>query len=128
MAYPPTMLPASSWQSVMDTLGDHFGDNAELGTQTARKIADFLARNAAGAGQGRYAEGTWRWTLERTPPARLTETDYFRGQHHEIPARMVTDNPGVRSFARCETCHRGAEQGDFDEQGVHIPGYGNWDD
>jgi len=35
---------------------------------------------------------------------------------------------GVGSFARCEACHRGAEQGDFDEHGVRIPGHGNWDD
>jgi hypothetical protein len=41
---------------------------------------------------------------------------------------MVTGNPEVVSFSRCETCHRGAEQGDFDEHGVRIPGYGRWDD
>ncbi|MCG6863623.1 MAG: diheme cytochrome c [Chromatiaceae bacterium] len=128
LAYPPIMLPVPSWKGVMGALGDHFGDNAELDTQTARKIADFLARNAAGAGQGRYAEGTWRSTRGRTPPLRLTETDYFRGQHHEIPVRMVMDNPGVGSFSRCDACHRGAERGDFDEHGVRIPGYGDWDD
>jgi hypothetical protein len=28
-AYPPTMLPAASWERVMAGLGAHFGDNAD---------------------------------------------------------------------------------------------------
>ena len=128
MAYPPTMLPARSWRGMMSSLEDHFGDNAELDKETADQISAFLARNAAGIGMGEYGERSWRATRERNPPLRITLTDYFRGQHHEIPAKMVAGNPDVGSFSRCETCHRGADQGDFDEHGVRIPGYGHWDD
>jgi len=128
MAFPPSMLPAASWQAMMGNLGDHFGDNAELDSRIAGQIAGFLARNAAGDGRGRYAEGAWRSTRGQTPPLRITEMDYFRGQHHEIPAQMVKGSPGVGSFARCESCHAGAKQGDFDERGVRIPGYSHWDD
>jgi len=128
MAYPPTMLPADSWQEMMISLDDHFGDNAELDAATASQIGAYLAANAAGKGGGEYGERAWRATRDRTPPLRISQTDYFRGQHHEIPAKMVTGNPDVVSFSRCETCHRGAEQGDFDEHGVRIPGYGRWDD
>jgi hypothetical protein len=128
MAYPPFMLPAASWNRIIGALGDHFGDDAELDAATAGQIADFLARNSAGGGRGDYAEGTGPAIKSRMPPPRITSTDYFRGQHHEIPAKMVTDNPDVGSFARCETCHEGAERGDFDERGVRIPGYFRWDD
>ena len=128
MAYPAAMLPSASWQGMMGSLEDHFGDNAELDSGTAGQIAAFLSRNAAGKGRGGYGERSWRATRGRNPPLRITGTDYFRGQHHEIPAKMVTGNPDVGSFSRCETCHRGAEQGDFDEHGVRIPGYGRWDD
>ena len=128
MAYPPTLLPTPSWRGMMGSLEDHFGDNAELDTGTADQISTFLARNAAGEGRGEYGERSWRATRDRTPPLRITQTDYFLGQHHEIPAKMVAGNPDVGSFSRCETCHRGAEQGDFDEHGVRIPGYGRWDD
>ena len=128
MAYPPTMLPARSWRGMMSSLEEHFGDNAELDKETADQISAFLARNAAGIGMGEYGERSWRATRERNPPLRITLTDYFRGQHHEIPAKMVAGNPDVGSFSRCETCHRGADQGDFDEHGVRIPGYGHWDD
>ena len=128
MAYPASMLPSASWLGMMGSLEDHFGDNAELDSDTADQIASFLSRNAADEGRGEYGERSWRATRDRTPPLRITRTDYFRGQHHEIPAKMVTGNPDVGSFSRCETCHRGAEQGDFDEHGVRIPRYGRWDD
>ncbi len=128
LAYPPSMLPAASWQGMMGALEAHFGDNAELDAPTAEQLAVFLERNAAGNRRGEYSERTWRATRDRAVPMRITETDYFRGQHHEIPMKMVTGNPDVGSFSRCETCHRGADQGDFDEHGVRIPGYGRWDD
>jgi len=128
IAYPPSMLPASSWQDMMGALENHFGDNAELDAPTAEQIALFLERNAAGKGLGEYSERSWRATRDRRAPIRITQTDYFRGQHHEIPANMVSGNPDVGSFSRCDACHRSADEGDFDEHGVSIPGYGRWDD
>jgi hypothetical protein len=59
---------------------------------------------------------------------RISETDYFRGQHHEIGRNMVEDNPKVGSFSRCEVCHANADQGSFRERDVRIPGYARWDD
>jgi len=128
MSYPPAMLPAASWRAMMGNLEDHFGDDAELDVATASQITAFLTGNSAGRGRGEYGERSWRATQGQTPPLRITRTDYFRGQHHEIPAKMVTGNPDVVSFSRCETCHEGADQGDFDEHGVRIPGYGRWND
>lgn len=128
LAFPPSMLPAASWQGMMGTLSEHFGDNAELDKATADQITAFLDENAAGEARGEYALRSWRATRGLAPPMRITETDYFLGQHHEIPAKMVAGNPDVVSFSRCETCHRGADQGDFNEDGVRIPGYDRWDD
>jgi len=128
LAYPAAMLPAPSWQLVMASLADHFGDNAELDPGKSREIGEFLARHAAAPSRGNYAERTWRATRDRTPPMRITQTDYFRGQHHEIPGPMVAGNPEVGSFSRCEACHTRADQGIFDEHEVRIPGHGRWDD
>jgi hypothetical protein len=128
MAYPPALLPAASWEGVMAGLADHFGDNAELDSATSREISAFLVRNAADRARGEYAERTRRATRDRTPPLRITQTDYFRGQHHEIPASMVTANSDVGSFSRCEACHGRADQGIFEEHEVRIPGHGRWDD
>ena len=128
MAYPPTTLPPASWQGMMGSLDDHFGDNAELDAATAERITAFLARHAAAKGRGEYAERAWMATRGRTPPMRITQTDYFLGKHHEVPAKMVQENQAIGSFSRCDACHSGAERGDFAEHGVRIPGYGRWDD
>lgn len=128
LAYAPALLPKASWERVMANLEDHFGDNAELDPTVNREISTYLVRHAAGRSRGEYAERTWRSTQNRTPPLRITETDYFRGQHHEIPSSMVAKNPDVGSFSRCETCHGRADRGIFEEHEVRIPGHGRWDD
>lgn len=128
LTYPPSLLPAASWRAMMGNLEDHFGDNAELDVATAKQITLYLEQYAAGKGRDEHSERSWHATRGRTPPLRITETDYFRGQHHEIPTKMVKGNPEVGSFSRCEACHKGADTGDFDEYGVQIPGYDRWDD
>ena len=128
LAFPPALLPAGSWEAVMAGLGDHFGDNAELDPTTTREITGFLVQNAAGPRSGEYGERSWRATRDQTPPLRITETDYFLGQHHEIPQAMITANQEIKSFSRCEACHGRADQAIFDENEVRIPGHGRWDD
>lgn len=115
IAYPPDMLPAASWHQLMVSLDDHFGDNAELDATGTAEIGAFLTR---------YSDQ--RPIANR--PARITQTRWFRAQHHEIPARMVTNNPAVQVFSRCDACHTRAMQGSFNEHEVRIPGYGRWDD
>lgn len=127
MAYPPPLLPAASWNGIMNALDDHFGDNAELDAASAAKIADYLERYGAGNVRSKYGDRTARASLGMTP-ARITETDYFVGQHHEIPRKMVEDNAGIMRFSHCEACHTRAADGSFDEHQVRIPGYGRWDD
>ncbi len=127
LPYPPPLLPQASWKKLMDGLADHFGDNAELDRNNAETIRAYLDRHAAGPDRGRYGARMHRATAGQAP-TRITETDYFRAKHHEIPTRMVTDNPKVASFSQCQDCHPGAEQGNFDEHQVVIEGYGRWDD
>ena len=128
IAYPPGMLPAVSWQATIASLDDHFGENAELDLETRVRIQDYLGDHAAAPGNGDYAERMWRATRGMAAPLRITETDYFVGQHHEIPLNMVTGNPEVRSFSRCDACHAGAADGDFDEHDIRIARHGKWDD
>jgi len=126
-AYQPGLLPAASWQRIMDGLADHFGENAELDQETAVQLRAYLIANAADrVGTGR-SPGIAN-SLRGSAPLRFTETTYFRRQHHEIPARAVKDNPEVGSFSRCDACHTGAAEGSYDEHGVRIPGFGRWED
>jgi hypothetical protein len=128
MAYPPTMLPQVSWQALMATLDDHFGDNAELEQTKAAKIQLYLSRHSAGQGKGRYSERMWHATKGMAAVLRISDTDYFKGKHHEISPALLKNNPELSSFSQCQACHTQADKGSFDEHQVIIPGHGRWDD
>ena len=126
MAYPPEMLPQQSWQALMTSLDDHFGDNAEFDATRAARIGAFLQRYSIDAGaEADHRRGP---RMQVSYPARITQSRWFRAQHHEIPVRMVTNNPDIGSFSRCDACHTRGMQGSFNEHEVRIPGYGRWDD
>ena len=61
-------------------------------------------------------------------PGRITETPCFRAEHHELPRRLVEDNPDVGSLARCPACPETAARGRFDDDAVQIPGLARWED
>lgn len=118
LAYPAGMLPAASWATLMAGLSDHFGESAELQPPLVATIARYLMTHSAQPG-----DRVLRRVRESTP-LRITELPYFIRQHHEIPKRMVTENPEVGGFSNCGACHQNATGGDFNEDRVSIPGYG----
>jgi hypothetical protein len=128
LAYPPGLLPARSWTRIMDDLGDHFGDNAELSAAEAEPIRAYLQAQAADRGARGRAHSVAASLGPDQAPLRIAATPWFRRQHHEIPASMVASNPQVGAFGNCQACHRGAENGSFDEHRARIPGYPYWDD
>ena len=128
MAYPPALLPGVAWRMLMASLDEHFGENAELDAETRTLIEGYLGTYSADGRSGLYGERIRRSIRNTTTPLRITETDYFIGQHHEIPRNMVLDNPDVKRFSRCEACHSRAGEGTFSEHDIRIPGYGRWDD
>ena len=129
MAYPPGLLPTRSWEKMMAGLEDHFGENAELDSATTTELTRFLIENSADAEpQYRRSRHITRDLSTESVPLRITELAYFRHEHDEIPARLVTANPKVNSFSNCNACHQKAELGSFSEREIMIPGYGKWDD
>jgi hypothetical protein len=109
VAYPPQLLPASSWRALMSGLDKHFGSDASLDPRTAASIAAFLEKNA---GRDR--------SPSRTPALRITETRWFVHEHDEVPDR-VWKNPQVKSAANCTACHVDGDKGNFDEHNIRIP-------
>lgn len=129
MAYPPSLLPASSWARVMGQLDNHFGDNAELGNKSVHdSILVFLLNNSADQSSLRMVRKMQRSVDINTSPLRITQLPYFRHEHNEIPMRMISVNEKVNSLSNCNACHQKADQGLFDEHSINIPGYGRWDD
>lgn len=127
-AYQPGWLPARSWKHLMNTLDDHFGENAELDDTTRNKITEYLVANAADRKPNRQSQRILRSLRNGKPTLRISELLYIRREHHEIPRRMIEDNPKVGSRSNCQACHTQADKGYFDEHGVIIPRYGPWED
>ncbi|MDQ3262715.1 MAG: diheme cytochrome c [Myxococcota bacterium] len=106
LAYPPRMLPGASWAKLLGGLEDHFGQNAELDAQTREVLRTYLEANA-GPDRGET-------------PLRITELRFWRREHRKLPAE-VWRRKAVGTRANCQACHRSADQGSFDEDGVRIP-------
>ena len=118
-----------SWEKVMASLDDHFGENAELDSATADELTRFLVDNSADAVPNyRRSRKITRDLPNESIPLRITELAYFQHEHREIPDRLITANPDVASLSNCNACHQKAELGSFSEREINIPGYGQWDD
>jgi hypothetical protein len=110
MAYPPGMLPASSWSRMMKGLDQHYGTDASLDPAMVRQISTWLEAHA----------GTYQRVREAPPQDRITQSAWFERKHRAVePA--VWKRAAVGSRANCMACHTRADQGDFDDDRVRIP-------
>jgi len=128
-AYQPGLLPQQSWQKIMAGLENHFGDNAELNTDTNREILQYLTANSADKVEFRRSRRIML-SIASLPaaPMRITDIPYIRHQHNEIPQRMISGNKKVVSLSHCDACHQNVQTGSFSERHIRIPGFGRWDD
>lgn len=110
VAYPPGMLPAASWQRLMNNLPNHFGTDASLDADTVKQLTAWLTANA----------GTYKRVSSAPPDDRITRSPWFVREHDEVAA-STWKLPAVKSAANCAACHQRADQGDFNEHNVRIP-------
>ena len=110
VAYPPGMLPASSWQRLVTHLPNHFGTDASLDPAAVKELSTWLGANAA----------TGRRAAESPPEDRITRSAWFTRQHDEVPA-ATWKRASIKSASNCAACHTGADRGDFNEHNVRIP-------
>lgn len=109
-AYPPALLPKESWQRLMGNLDKHYGTDASLDAPAQKAIGDWVL---AHAGSGKRARSA-------PPEDRITRGDWFIREHREVPKAAWT-RPAIKSASNCSACHRGANEGDYDEDRVSIP-------
>jgi hypothetical protein len=107
VAYPPALLTASGWRTVMSGLDRHFGSDASLDDKTRADITRFLESQAGKSARIASKDG------------RITGTVWFRHEHDEIPARVW--RTGVKSPAQCQACHTGAGKGRYGEDEIRMP-------
>lgn len=127
-AYQPGLMPARSWQKLMENLENHFGDNAELETEEQKALTDYLVKNAAEFSNHKRSVKIMRSLSKDQTVIRITEIPYIVRKHEKLSSKMVAGNPEVKSISYCEKCHTRAETGSYSERDINIPGYGSWDD
>ncbi len=110
MAFPAVLLPARSWEALAGNLKDHFGEDASLGADATTAIKDYLVANAADA-SGKV-RGMARGVPADQTPLRITELPRFKGEHGRFSEATMKK---VGSMSNCAGCHRGAEQGYFED-------------
>ncbi|MEY4155970.1 MAG: hypothetical protein RJB64_691 [Pseudomonadota bacterium] len=112
VAYPPGLLPATSWQRLMGGLSKHYGVDASLEANSLREISGWLKTHA----------GPFKRGVEEPPQDRITKSAWFMRKHneHEV-APAVWKRTAVGSPANCAACHSNAAQGNFNERDIRIP-------
>jgi hypothetical protein len=110
IAYPPGMLPAASWQRLMQDLPRHFGTDASVDAATQKELTQWLTVNA----------GTGKRVREAPPEDRISRSAWFIREHREV-APATWQRPMIKSAANCAACHTDADKGDFDERSIRIP-------
>lgn len=108
--FPPGLLPADSWQRLMNDLPRHFGTDASVDAATQKALNVWLT---AYAGSGKRARTA-------PPEDRITRGDWFVREHREVPA-AAWKRASIKSAANCSACHEGAAQGMYDEHSIRIP-------
>jgi hypothetical protein len=115
MVFPPQFLPKRSWQKLLETLSDHFGENASFDEAQRQAVLDYLLAHAADSPQaGREGQKFAQSIAAGQTPLRITDTPRWVQEHREVPAARWQD-PTVKSKANCLACHKGAEQGVYED-------------
>ncbi|MFZ1774942.1 MAG: hypothetical protein WAT78_13410 [Rhizobiaceae bacterium] len=106
IAFPPRLLPATSWDAMMGGLAEHFGENAALDAASTEAIRAYLNANAGKpSAKAFYPDGK--------PMLRISELSWFV---HEHGAKMsAKEEKKAGTWANCAACHAGAEKGQFDD-------------
>jgi mono/diheme cytochrome c family protein len=118
-AYQPGLLPSESWQKILDSTADHFGETVDFDTGAREEISGYLNSNAANTSSSELSQKIMR-CLDGRIPVRITNIPCIRKKHHEIPQKVV-NRPSVGSWSNCIACHRTADRGVYDDDWVSIP-------
>lgn len=114
MAFQPAFLPARAWNRMMDELANHFGEDASLPADKVQAIRAYMTANAGDVVTQGRARKYMQWVAPGGTPQRITENPDFQRKHRRISDQAWTD-PKVVTRSNCPACHRGADQGWFED-------------
>jgi len=108
--YPPFLLPSKSWVSMMDTLQNHFGDDASLDAATTESIKAFLVKNSAETSTKDSSLRILASLDNAKTYLAITETPFWKNRHKEID-KAVFKRADIGKPSNCKACHDNIENG-----------------
>jgi cytochrome b len=117
-AFHPSLLPVASWQGMLETLDDHFGEDASLSTEKVAEITAYLTK-FGGERWDTEAANRFR-NVDPAKPFQITATPYWIRKHEEVEPD-VFKRKGIGAQSNCAACHRDSDTGRFDDQQIRIP-------
>lgn len=100
MAFPPETLPRARWESIINNLENHFGENAALPPNLVTEILDFHVQRASDVSNVRAA---MKWRASGNF-ARIIDAPRFLKKHGSCQPGVWTHEK-VRSKSNCLACH-----------------------
>ncbi|MDD3463535.1 MAG: cytochrome b/b6 domain-containing protein [Sulfurospirillaceae bacterium] len=117
--FPPFLLPSSSWVGMMDTLKDHFGDDASLDEDATLSIKEFLVKNSA---EFSTKESAFR-ILESIDKDKtylaITETPFWKKRHKKID-KKIFEREDIGKPSNCKACHDNIENGLLNNRDIRM--------
>jgi cytochrome b len=120
LAYHPSLLPASSWEALLQKQNKHFGEDLMLDSEVVKQLTDYAVSNSAEHGLTEPARKIMDWNKSTATPLRITETRYWIHKHKEIDDK-VWQQSNVNGKGQCDACHSDANQGWFEDSKMAIP-------
>ncbi len=117
-AHHPSLLPAASWQKIMQGLNDHFGENASLSKKTATNITQYLTQYASERWDSEAANELR--LVNKQKPLQITASPYWLLRHKAI-SPDIFKRKNIHSKGNCIACHRDATTGHFADEEIAIP-------
>ncbi len=117
MAYHPSMRTKENWQTILQNLENHYGEDASLDNESLRQISQYLNQNNA---QSFDTEASFKIGRTDTASARMTDTPYWKKKHRKF-SEDVFRLPNVGSKVNCKACHMDAETGRYDDAKIKLP-------
>ena len=118
MAFPPQLLPRASWQKVLASLADHFGEDASIPAADAAAVIAYLDGHASEGSDLKAAH--YFGVADATEPRRITAMDHWHRIPDDLPAAAFKAK-AVGSKANCAACHHDAESGRFTRAEIAVP-------
>jgi Dihaem cytochrome c len=117
----PGFLPKRSWTKIMGDLENHFGENASLEDPALTEIKAYLVNNAADSDSASVrSKKIAKMIGSGDTPLRIIETPFWIKKHRGIK-KYVWKRPKIPSKSSCDSCHRDANIGIYDEHDLHVP-------